>query len=144
MSVDISKGVRSELNLANCSLIHQVKRWPRARGNNDAFLQMVLSTNNQSAISAFSVAYMWPAVLWEGITHFCRFTFFLLRCTLRVIWQFSIDLWSLLFMCPKHPFQILITPFQLALLVLSAKVLTSSSEMEPAQPAATSWTFIFL
>ena len=37
---------------------------------------------------------MWPAVLWEGITHFCRFTFFLLRCTLRAIRQFFIDLWS--------------------------------------------------
>lgn len=44
---------------------------------------------------------MWPAVLWEGITHFCRFTFFLLRCTLRAIWQFFIDLWSATFHVSK-------------------------------------------
>lgn len=33
-------------------------------------------------------------MLWERITHLCRFTFFLLRCTLRAIQQFFIYLWS--------------------------------------------------
>lgn len=87
--------------------------------------------NNQSAISLLFLCLHVACCALRGITHFADF--FLPRCTLRAVRQFSIDLWSATFHVSKASIPNFNHSLQLALLVLSAKVLTSSSsEMEPA------------
>lgn len=80
-------------------------------------------------------------MLWEGITQFCRFTVFLLRCTLRAIHQFFLYLWSSTSYVSKASLPTCYSNSQPKSWLLPSQKRRLYSA---ALAAATSWAFLFL